>query len=240
MEYFLKAKWQNLIMANYAIKPEILKPYLPYGTELDLHDGVAYASLVGFMFKDTKIFGLPIPFFGTFEEVNLRFYVVRKEGDLVKRGVVFINETVPNRIVAWLANKLYKEHYTAIPTQHKWHMTNTAKSITYKWKTQNKWYALTANAANEKINMPEESFEAFIFEHYFGYTKVDENSTLEYYIEHPTWQINKVNDYSIHCDFGVMYGDAFSFLNAEKPHSVMLGEGSDIAVKWKRNWICRN
>jgi uncharacterized protein len=240
MEYFLKAKWQNLIMANYAIKPEILKPYLPYGTELDLHNGMGYASLVGFMFKDTKIFGLPIPFFGTFEEVNLRFYVVRKEGDLVKRGVVFINETVPNSIVAWLANKLYKEHYTAIPTQHKWQITNTTKTITYQWKTQNKWYELTANAANEKINMPDESFEAFIFEHYFGYTKVDVNSTLEYYIEHPTWQINKVKDYSIHCDFGVMYGDAFSFLNAEKPHSVMLGEGSDIAVKWKRNWIRRS
>jgi uncharacterized protein YqjF (DUF2071 family) len=49
--------------------------------------------------------------FGTFEEINLRFYVVRKEGNTVKRGVVFINETIPYPIVALMANKLYNEHY---------------------------------------------------------------------------------------------------------------------------------
>jgi hypothetical protein len=36
--------------------------------------------------------------------------VVRKEGNTVKRGVVFINETIPYPIVAWMANKLYNEH----------------------------------------------------------------------------------------------------------------------------------
>lgn len=61
---------------------------------------------------------------GTFEEVNLRFYVVRKVGNELRRGVVFINETVPNKIVAWVANKLYKEHYIAIPTKHNWTISN--------------------------------------------------------------------------------------------------------------------
>ena len=36
MGTFLKANWENIIMANYAIDPEILKPYLPKGVELDL------------------------------------------------------------------------------------------------------------------------------------------------------------------------------------------------------------
>ena len=36
---------------------------------------------------------------GTFEEVNLRFYVKRIDGDEIKRGVVFINETVPFKTV---------------------------------------------------------------------------------------------------------------------------------------------
>jgi hypothetical protein len=51
------------------------------------------------MFKKTKLFNVPIPHF-KLEEINLRFYVVRKEGDTVKRGVVFINETIPYPIVA--------------------------------------------------------------------------------------------------------------------------------------------
>ena len=107
-------------MANYSIAPEILLPYVPHGTELDFHDGKTFVSLVGFLFRDTRIFGLPIPFLGTFEEINLRFYVSRKVGDEVRRGVVFINETVPNRLVAWIANYLYKEHYVAVPTNHEW------------------------------------------------------------------------------------------------------------------------
>ena len=118
MGTFLKANWENIIMANYAIDPEILKPFLPKGVVLDLYNGKAYVSLVGFMFKKTKLFNVPIPFFGTFEEINLRFYVHRKEGGITKRGVVFINETIPYRIVAWMANKLYNEHYTVVPTQH--------------------------------------------------------------------------------------------------------------------------
>jgi uncharacterized protein YqjF (DUF2071 family) len=34
MTIFLKAQWENIIMANYEIDPEILLPYLPKGVEL--------------------------------------------------------------------------------------------------------------------------------------------------------------------------------------------------------------
>ena len=51
--------------------------------------------------------GIPLPFHRNFEEVNLRFYVRSVE----KRGVVFVQELVPKRAVAFLANALYNEHY---------------------------------------------------------------------------------------------------------------------------------
>ncbi|MBC7749515.1 MAG: DUF2071 domain-containing protein, partial [Methylotenera sp.] len=116
-ETFLSARWENLIMANYEVNPDILTSYLPKGVEVDFYNNKSYVSLVGFMFKQTNLFNIPIPFLGTFEEINLRFYVKRVEGNTIKRGVVFINETVPYKLVAWLANKLYKEHYIAIPTK---------------------------------------------------------------------------------------------------------------------------
>jgi uncharacterized protein YqjF (DUF2071 family) len=131
MSTFLKAEWRNLIMANYEIEPEILKPYLPKGVELDFYQGKCYVSLVGFLFKDTSLFNVPIPFWGSFEEVNLRFYVLRKVDGEIRRGVVFINETVPNKIVAYIANKLYKEHYTAIPTKYHWQIDEKQKQIVY-------------------------------------------------------------------------------------------------------------
>ena len=62
---FLKARWENLIMANYSIDAELLMPFLPKGVELDLYDGKAYVSLVGFIFKRSRIFNIPIPLMGT-------------------------------------------------------------------------------------------------------------------------------------------------------------------------------
>ena len=131
MTTFLKANWEHIIMANYEINPEILVPFLPKGVTLDLFEGKAYVSLVGFMFKKTKLFNMPIPWLGTFEEINLRFYVKRKEGATIKRGVVFINETVPNKTVAWVANILYKEHYIAIPTTHSWKINENNREFIF-------------------------------------------------------------------------------------------------------------
>jgi uncharacterized protein YqjF (DUF2071 family) len=234
LKTFLKAKWQNLIMANYEIDPAILMPYLPKGVELDYFEGKTYVSLVGFLFNKTSIFNLPIPIFGTFEEVNLRFYVVRKEGNEIKRGVVFINETVPNKIVAWVANKLYKEHYIAIPTKHHWSINEITKEIHYQWKVNDVWNSIRVNAAITRQKMEKDSMEEFIFEHYFGYTRVDPSQTIEYKINHPSWEIHAVENYTVECDFGAFYGKDFELLNSAKPHSVMLAEGSDISVDWKR------
>lgn len=86
---FLTAEWRKLAIINYEIDPKILEKYLPKGTELDFYDGKCLVSLVGFMFINTKLLGLSIPFYKNFEEVNLRFYVKKKEGEEWKRGVVF-------------------------------------------------------------------------------------------------------------------------------------------------------
>ena len=91
---FLKANWENLIMANYEVEPSILKPYLPNGVELDFYKYKSYVSLVGFMFNKTSLFGLPIPFFGSFEEINLRFYVRKVDGKKIKKGVLFTNKVM--------------------------------------------------------------------------------------------------------------------------------------------------
>jgi uncharacterized protein YqjF (DUF2071 family) len=231
---FLEAKWENLIMANYAVDPKVLIPYLPKGVELDSFEGKFYVSLVGFMFNKTRIFKVPIPYLGSFEEINLRFYVLRKHEGKIKRGVVFINETVPFAPVAWMANYLYKEHYTAVKTKHRWHLTDTLKTIDYSWEKDKKWNNIRVNAHSQGNAMKAGSVESFIFEHYFGYTRVNEHKTLEYRINHPSWKINQVIDHSIDCDFEKMYGPDFAFLNSQQADHVILAEGSDVSVKWKR------
>ncbi|MEO7532081.1 MAG: DUF2071 domain-containing protein [Sediminibacterium sp.] len=234
---FLSARWENLIMANYEVSPDLLTPYMPKGVELDLYHNKAYVSLVGFMFKQTRLFHIPIPLLGTFEEINLRFYVKRVEGDTVKRGVVFLNETVPYKLVAWVANKLYKEHYIAIPTKNSMAISDIRKSIKYEWNVQKKWNHIAVNAAPESEQMLDGSIEEFIFEHYFGYTKIDKQVSQEYKVNHPKWLVNKVLDYSVNCNFAAMYGEDFSLLSTQQPDSVILAKGSPVTVKWKRTQL---
>jgi uncharacterized protein len=221
-------------MANYAVDPKILEPYLPAGVELDFYDGKTYLSLVGFMFRGTRIFQVPIPGLGTFEEVNLRFYVKRRDGNQLKRGVVFINETVPYKLVAWIANILYKEHYSAVPTRHSREVKKASNEIGYFWKSGNRWNSISVVADSKSKPMPHDSFEEYIFEHYYGYTRINISISDEYKVEHPRWNISDVLNYEINCDFEEVYGKSFGFLNTCEPNNVIFALGSNVAVKWKR------
>ncbi|MFD0964774.1 YqjF family protein [Pseudofulvibacter geojedonensis] len=183
---FLTANWNNLALINYAIDPEILKPYIPKGTELDFYNNTCYVSLVGFLFNNTKLLGLPIPFHRNFEEVNLRFYVKCKEGNEWKRGVVSIKELVPKSALTLIANTVYKEHYQTVPMKHVIKETDSSFSFNYSWEMNNKWQHINIKTSNELSPILANTEEEFICEHYFGYTK-HKDQTFEYEVKHPRW-----------------------------------------------------
>ncbi|NOT74036.1 MAG: DUF2071 domain-containing protein [Cyclobacteriaceae bacterium] len=227
---FLKAEWRKLAMANYEIDAKILEPYLPYKTEIDLWENKCYVSLVGFMFEETSVLGIKVPFHTNFEEVNLRFYVRFNENGNWKRGVVFMKEIVPRSAITWVANTIYGENYECMPMDHIHEIDGNSLQTTYRWKKQH-WNSLTVITSKEPYDIAEGSEEEFITEHYWGYAKKIGNRTLEYGVEHPRWQVYKTKSYSIDVDFGKIYGPDFGFLNQQKPSSVFLAEGSEIEVK---------
>ncbi|MGN7705455.1 YqjF family protein [Chryseobacterium sp. JV274] len=229
---FLKAEWRKLAIINYEIDPEILLPYLPKGTELDFYRGRYYVSLVGFMFLNTKLLGLPIPFHRNFEEVNLRFYVKKKEKGVWKRGVVFIKEIVPKPALSFVANTLYKENYYTMPMKNQIHESGDELLIRYSWKDKS-WHSIEIMADRTAKLMEENSEFEFITEHYFGFTK-KENTTTEYEVCHPKWDCYTVKEHHVDIDFQKIYGNNFECLNHQKPLSVMLAEGSQIQVKTKK------
>ena len=106
---FLSAQWRDLIIASYAVDPGMLASRLPDGLELDLFDGQAVCSLVGFMFLDTRVLGIAWPTYRNFPEINLRFYVRERSGE--KRGVVFVRELVKSRVVAQIARTVYMRRF---------------------------------------------------------------------------------------------------------------------------------
>ncbi len=220
-------------MINYEVDPAILQQHLPPYTELDLFEGKALVSIVGFMFTDTRVFGVRWPLHTNFEEVNLRYYVKHFDGMQWKRGVGFVSEIVPKPVISIIANTLYNEHYSAASMKHEIVNTNEKVSATYHWKKRSRqWNSLSVEAINTPQPIAAGSAEEFIFEHYFGYNKLNTTTTIEYAVEHPRWQTYPVNKFELKCDSASFYGAAFvPFIDNVTPHSVFLAKGSEVIVR---------
>jgi uncharacterized protein len=232
-QVFLRAKWLNLVMVNYEVNPTLLKNYVPRGTELDFYNGVCYVSVVGFLFKDTKLKGIYVPFHRTFEEINLRFYVRQRENDRWKRGVVFLREIVALPAIAAMANLLYKEHYQTHRTKHIWNLANEEWQVEYYWKLKKNWNHLKVSAESSSHPIQEGSEEEFIAIQNWGYSRVNDHKTSIYQVHHPNWLIHPVRNYKVQCDIENMYGAKFVEPLSQPPKSVFLAEGSDISVMHK-------
>ena len=221
-------------MANYVVPPELLLPFIPDKTEPDVFQGKTFVSLVGFMFLNTRIVGLSVPYHINFEEVNLRFYVKYNDNGKWKRGTVFIKEIVPRPAISFIANTIYGEKYATMKMKH-YHIEKPDIIETcYEWKYKNKWNKLEAECHKKSQPMRINSEEEFIAEHYWGYTQNAKGKTYEYEVNHPRWEIFKVVNYTIHCDFKGIYGSEFSLLNNMEPSSVFMAKGSEVRIHRKK------
>lgn len=225
---FLSAQWRTLAMLNYRLPRELLLPHVPRGTELDLWQDAAYVSVVGFMFRDTRVLGLPIPFHRTFEEVNLRTYVRRVVDGRERQGVTFIRELVPRRAIAITARLSFNEPYRTAPMAHR----VDADRVEYSWKTSQGWSRLRLEGLGPVVETTLGSEEEFITRRHWGYTRQRDGSTIEYEVRHPTWQVRAARLATLEGDLASTYGSAFADALASSPHSAIFADGSPVTVHW--------
>jgi uncharacterized protein YqjF (DUF2071 family) len=234
---FLTAEWRYILMLNYEIDPAVLVPLVPAGTELDLWEGKAIASVVGFLFQKTRLLGLAVPFHTTFEEINLRFYVRRQVGGETRRGVVFVKEIVPRLWIARVARWLYGENYVSLPTRRIIEERDGRLSpqglVEYSWRHKGRLNRLGGLAQGDSQPLAPGSEAGFLYEHYWGYTRLDARKTAEYRVEHPTWRAWNVAQPYLLCDIQLLYGAAFEPFLHSRPRSAFLAEGSKIRVGWR-------
>ena len=226
---FLTAEWRDLVMLNYAVSPETLRPHVPAGTELDIWNGTAFASLVAFSFQDTRLLGIPVPFHRDFEEINLRFYVRARGPEGWRRGVVFVKEVVPRRAIAAVARWVYNENYVACPTRSR-RKQGDVRVVEYGWKSDGDWLTIGATVSGEPQLPGEGSEEAFISEHYWGYSAQSDGGTVEYRVEHPQWTVWRASAHAVEGDTERFYGRGFAEAFAGSPTSAFVCRGSEVGV----------
>ena len=218
-------------MLNYEVEPSLLNRYVPAGTTLDSFEGRAYLSLVGFQFCRTKLFGcLSVPLHVNFDEVNLRFYVRRREGDEDKRGVVFIAEVVPRRAIATMARVAYGENYRYHPMRHRIESGGLNKRAEYQWQVGNQWCRLWAQTTGDPSRPREGSLEQFIAEHYWGYSAQRARGSLEYHVAHAPWQVWATSNAGFEGETTALYGSDLSSVLRRRPDCAFVADGSPVTV----------
>jgi uncharacterized protein len=225
---FLTAEWRHLLMVNYVLDPAALVPLVPAGTELDLWQGRACVSVVGFRFLRTRVLGIPVPFHRDFDEVNLRFYVRRRVNGEWRKGVAFIKEIVPRRAIAFVARTLYNENYVRMPMRSS---VTVPGPVSYEWWHAGSWEGVSAATIGDPTVPGPEAEETFISEHYWGYARQPDGSTVEYGVEHPPWRVWWCEDVGLSCRADLLYSERFAKVLAGPPASAFVADGSPVVVR---------
>jgi uncharacterized protein YqjF (DUF2071 family) len=178
---FLTAKWSNLCIVTYAIPEALVKSCLPPGLEPDLRADRASASLVELTFSDTCMMGVTWPGLQNFPELNLPLRA-RHGPD---RGVLFVREFVPHRLVVWLARAMYDEPYKYAPLLVRTEDNREAIRVRYliEHHSLTQMISVTGNQAPEVP--PENSLEHFLKEHRWGFGVRADGTLMRYEVHHP-------------------------------------------------------
>ncbi|MFD1214134.1 YqjF family protein [Arthrobacter sp. GCM10027362] len=85
----LAQSWSDAVFLHWRISASAAAPYMPAGVEPDLFEGSTWVGLIGFRVHGTHLAAaLPLPYAGSFTEVNVRLYSRGSDGT---RGVVFLS-----------------------------------------------------------------------------------------------------------------------------------------------------
>jgi uncharacterized protein YqjF (DUF2071 family) len=228
---FLTARWEELLMLNYEVDPNLLAAYVPAGTYLDSFQNKTYLSLVAFRFLETKLFGIAsIPFHRDFLEINLRFYVRRTTDSEERRGVVFLAEIVPKRMIALVAHTVYGENYLFRRMSSVGGSEFEDRTLKYGWRSKDSWCRLAAKGSESASYPSPGSLEQFITAHYWGYSAQSNGGSLEYQVVHPAWKVTTCTEAAFAGNPTPEYGPEFARVLTGRPSSAFIADGSAVTV----------
>ncbi len=226
---FLKARWLNLCIVSWAMPRKLLAGRVPRGLELDEREGQAFASLVAFQFRRTRVHGVSVPFHRDFDEWNLRFYV--REPSTGRRGVMFISELAPRRLVGLVARRLYNEPFEHARVRSKIDLAGGREIAARYTVTRGGRDHAIAMRADRAGSVPDDATWAHWFKELrWGFGVDRDGRPIAYEVNHPRWATHAIREHEIDVDWAALYGKDWAELNDRRPHSLLLARGSEVTI----------
>ena len=105
----LRQRWTELAYFHWPYEPGVVQRLLPDGVRVDTFDDVAWVGLIPFVMRAVRIGPTPpVPYLGTFVEINVRTYVIDPRG---RRSVWFFSLDVPRSVIVAVARTVFALPY---------------------------------------------------------------------------------------------------------------------------------
>jgi uncharacterized protein YqjF (DUF2071 family) len=183
----LTQSWHDLAFLHWAVRPSVVAPLLPRGTEPDILDGMTYVGLIGFrMVRLGFLRGPGIPYLGTFCETNVRLYSVDARG---RRAVVFLSLDAERLLPVLTAQAVLRLPY-------KWARTRLEKDgDVLRYTSRRRWPGPrgAASALTVRVGAPvgqPSAVEHFVTARWGLHTRAWGRS-LHLPNEHPRWPLHR-------------------------------------------------
>lgn len=105
----LRQRWCELAYFHWRYDADVVQRLLPPGLVVDTFDGSAWVGLIPFEMRDVRVGPTPpLPWLGSFIEINVRTYVIDATG---RRSVWFFSLDVPRIAIVGVARSVFSLPY---------------------------------------------------------------------------------------------------------------------------------
>lgn len=102
--WLMEQSWSEAVILHWRLPAAVAAGFMPPGVEPDVFGGSSWVGLIGFRMSGVRLGRvLPVPYVGSFVEVNVRLYSRGADG---QAGVVFLSLDAPRLPVVLAARAL--------------------------------------------------------------------------------------------------------------------------------------
>ncbi|MGI9579454.1 MAG: YqjF family protein [Microthrixaceae bacterium] len=225
----LRQRWAELAYFHWRFEPEVVQRQLPAGVTVDTFDGAAWVGLIPFEMRNVQLGTTPpLPWLGSFLEINVRTYVVDALG---RRAVWFFSLDVPRSVIVAVARSVFALPYCWAKASHERDGHRHRYEMTRCWPRRPGAFAQIGFTVGDAIQDDEVSDLDHFLSARWALVTQRRKQLLSGQVRHSRWPLQRVTDVAI--DETVIEAAGLPAPTGS-PHA-LFSPGVDVEVAWFQN-----
>ncbi len=189
----LRQRWAELAYFHWPYEPDVVQRLLPHDARVDTFDGVAWVGLIPFVMRDVRLGPTPpVPYLGTFVEINVRTYVIDPRG---RRSVWFFSLDVPRSVIVAVARTAFALPYCWSRTEY------DARGDHRRYSMDRRWPRRTSASAEIGFTIGDPIVEISDLDHFltarWALLTTRQSHLLYGRVHHERWPLHHMDDHDL-------------------------------------------